>query len=105
MTESKARRVFILIPDDYPAGGLQRSAMAVRDCLEERGYDVTVYCMRLDPGGFAEKHPFVRAVSPIRRTRATSWLTFFSALRSHLRREKPVAAIGLGVIAASVLPI
>jgi glycosyltransferase involved in cell wall biosynthesis len=105
MTEQGLPRVLIFIPEDYAAGGIQRSAVAVHDCLVARGYDPTIYCTRLMPGGLAETRPFIRPVAPVKRSKALTWIGYFRGMRKLLREEAPVAAIGLGLFPAAALPI
>lgn len=100
------QQIIILIHDDYPAGGNQRSAMAVHGGLTARGYRTTIYCARLVPGGLAARHAFVRGVAPMHHpSKLVRWAGFFLSLRRLLRREKPVAAIGLGLFASIALPV
>jgi glycosyltransferase involved in cell wall biosynthesis len=99
------KKVLILITDDYPAGGLQRSAMALCECLAKGGYEPLIYCMRLVPGGLAETYPYVRLVSPVGQSKWLNWLSFFKNLRALLVREQWTAAIGFGVAAASMIAL
>jgi glycosyltransferase involved in cell wall biosynthesis len=99
------RRVFIVIHDDYAAGGLQRSAMAVRQCLTARGFEVTIYCLALLPGGLAEKHDFVRELVTPGRSRLIFWLSFLRGLRDRIRTSNPEAVIGLGLAPSIAIPI
>lgn len=91
--------------EDYAAGGIQRSAMALHDCLISRGHEVTIYCTRLMAGGFAESNFFVKQVSPVRSNRLLTWANYLVAMRGLLRREKPIAAISLGLFPSIALPL
>jgi glycosyltransferase involved in cell wall biosynthesis len=98
-------RVLIFIPEDYAAGGLQRSAVALHDCLAEKGYRATIHCTRLMQGGFAENHSFISAVAPVSRSRLVTWTSYLRGMRKLLRQERPVAAIGLGLVPSAALPL
>jgi glycosyltransferase involved in cell wall biosynthesis len=102
---SALRRILIFIPEDYAAGGIQRSAVALHDCLLARGYSPTIHCTRLMPGGFAETHTFISAVAPVSRSKLLTWANYFRGMRKLLRQERPVAAIGLGLVPSAALPV
>ena len=99
------QEILIIIPDDYAAGGLQRSAVAVRNCLKEAGYRVTIFCFKLFPEGLAAKYPFIRALSPDRRPKLLFWLSTLYALRRHIRSRGPHAVISFGSVPSILLPL
>ncbi|HEX5238855.1 MAG TPA: glycosyltransferase [Sphingomicrobium sp.] len=99
------RTVFLIIPVDYAAGGLQRSTLALRECLESAGYSVTIYCFKLLPGGLARQHPFVRRITHERRSKLLFWLATVRAIRRHIREGRPEALIAFGTVPSILLPL
>jgi glycosyltransferase involved in cell wall biosynthesis len=99
------RTVQLLIPVDYAAGGLQRSAVALRNALESAGYAVTIYCFKVLPDGLARQYPFVRPIAGERRGKLFFWLATFAALRRQIREQRPDAVIAFGTVPAILLPI
>jgi glycosyltransferase involved in cell wall biosynthesis len=98
------REMLIITPDDYSAGGLQRSAVAVRNALDEAGYCVTIFCFKLFPEGLATKYPFIQVLSRDRRSKLLFWLSTLSALRRHIRTRSPEAVIAFGRVPSILLP-
>lgn len=90
-------KIFLLIPDDYASGGIQRSALAARECLIEGGHGVTILCVKTLPGGFAEDFDFVRSVSAQIKARSIFWIRFIYELRRLLIFEKVDILVGLGL--------
>jgi glycosyltransferase involved in cell wall biosynthesis len=99
------RNVHLLIPVDYAAGGLQRSALALRDCLDSAGYGVTIYCFKVLADGLARQYPFVQPVTHERRGRPHFWLSTIRAMRRHIREDRPHAVIAFGTVPSVLLPI
>lgn len=98
-----AKRVAILIPADYAAGGLQRSALALAECLSREGYEPRIYSTILESGGLAGRHDFIEATSPRRKSKIAFWLNHYLSLRRLLRKDRPFAAIGFGLFPAAAL--
>jgi glycosyltransferase involved in cell wall biosynthesis len=98
------RQIFLMIPVDYAAGGLQRSALALRDCLERAGYRVVIYCFKLLPGGLAGEHPFVMAIARERRSKLLFWAATITEMRRMIRSARPHAVIAFGTVPSIILP-
>lgn len=99
------RTVYLLIPVDYAAGGLQRSALALRSALDSAGYAVTIFCFKTLPDGFASQYQFVRPVTEEHRSRLLFWLATIRAMRRHIRNGRPSAVIAFGTVPSVLLPI
>lgn len=99
------RAVHLLIPADYVAGGLQRSALALRNSLESAGYGVTIYSFKLLPGGLASRHSFVQQVTHDQRGKLSFWLATVSAIRRNIRNQRPHAVIAFGTGPAILVPL
>jgi glycosyltransferase involved in cell wall biosynthesis len=99
------RQIFLIIPVDYAAGGLQRSALALRDCLEDAGCRVTIYCFKLLPEGFANTSPFVKAIARERRSKLLLWAATIGEMRRVIRSVRPNAVIAFGTVPSILLPV
>jgi glycosyltransferase involved in cell wall biosynthesis len=99
------RQIFLIIPVDYAAGGLQRSALALRGCLEDAGCRVTIYCFKLLPGGFASASRFVTAIARERRSKLLFWAATIREMRRVIRSVRPDAVIAFGTVPSILLPV
>lgn len=95
--------ILFLIHDDYAAGGLQRSTMAAAECFIAAGHDVTVLCLRLLPGGLAERFAFVRGVTGHTAIERPSAYALLRALRRQILRRRFALCIGMGQSTAAML--
>ena len=89
--------VVILIPDDYAAGGVQRSALNIRDALVAAGIQVQIRCVKLVGGGHAAQHPCIAAISPARSSRLGFWLQFVLHFRRLMIAQQGSVFIALGL--------
>ena len=90
-------KIFFLIPDDYASGGIQRSALAARECLIEGGHGVTILCVKTLTSGLGKDFDFVRPVLQEVKSRANFWLRFIYHLRRLLIFEEVDILIGMGL--------
>jgi glycosyltransferase involved in cell wall biosynthesis len=99
------KKVFIIIPDDNTAGGIQRSASNIRQALEAAGLDVSVLCIKLCSNGYSQLDPHFTCVSPGYSTKFLFWIAFFWHLRRFLRAQRGSSYIALGLFPSIVLAI
>jgi glycosyltransferase involved in cell wall biosynthesis len=99
------QEIFLIIPVDYAAGGLQRSAMAVRNWFDAAGFKVTIYCFKTIPEGLAEKHAFIQAITRERAWKPLFWAKTIIAMRGNIRRRRPRAVIAFGTAGSILLPL
>lgn len=89
-------RVFILTFDNYPAGGVQRSATVIRQYLSGVGHEVEHRCLRPHP---IESHQ--REVQPVlnwptdRSMSLLQWWRLVRALRHAVATGEPDVCIGM----------
>ncbi|KQS04347.1 hypothetical protein ASG11_08865 [Sphingomonas sp. Leaf357] len=95
--------ILFLIHDDYAAGGLQRSTVAAAKCLSTAGHDVTILCLQLVVGGFAERFDFVRGVSNYGANRHAGGFTLLKELRRYVIDRRPDICIGMGQSTSAIL--
>lgn len=90
-------KVIILIPNDYKAGGLQRSALHIRHVLVENGYEVLVRSVKLVACGHASEYPCIAAISPDSSSKLKFWLQFVIHFRRMLKDHPDCIFIALGL--------
>lgn len=101
---SNFSHVVLMIHDDYPSGGVQRSAMNIRESLIAQGLSCEILCVKqVGPQGLARRHDFVRPVSRQFRSRWRFWPEFALSLRRRLRQGPDHVYIGLGLNPALAL--
>jgi glycosyltransferase involved in cell wall biosynthesis len=91
-------RVVILTYDNYPAGGVQRSAAVICQYLRNAGRHVDHWCLRPLPAGSDSLHTDVRPILewPTERPMGfRQWWRLIRALRETVAREKPDLCIGM----------
>lgn len=97
MTERLLPEVVILTPDDYSAGGLQRSALNIRDALVAGGIRVQIRAIKLFEGGHASQGHCIAAISPPRSFRLAFWMEFAFHFRRMLVANRGAVFIALGL--------
>jgi len=95
--------IIIFIHDDYAAGGLQRSAMNIGQALMSKGHSVTIFAIKLTPGGFSEKFNFVKNVSQNHKIKYVFWYLFATKFRHLLKSNKDSVFIALGLTTSILL--
>jgi glycosyltransferase involved in cell wall biosynthesis len=97
MTELLLPEVVILIADDHAAGGVQRSAVNIRDALAAAGLRVQIRAIKLFEGGYATRVQGIAAISPARSSRLVFWLQFALHFRRLLVAHRDAVFIALGL--------
>lgn len=97
MPELLLPEVVILIPDDYSAGGVQRSAVNIRDALVAAGLQVHIRAIKLFEGGHASRGDSIAAISSERASRWVFWLQFALHFRRMLLERKEAIFVALGL--------
>lgn len=97
MTELLLPEVVILIADDHSAGGVQRSAVNIRDALASAGLRVHIRAIKLFEGGHASRGQPIAAISPARSSRLAFWLQFVFHFRRLLVAHRSAVFIALGL--------
>lgn len=95
--------IIIFIADDYLGGGVERSAMNIRQALVVKGYNVSIRTIKLFEDGYAKHFDFVRQVSSNHRVRLLFWYLFAINFRKLLKSNKDSVLIALGVTTSTLL--
>jgi glycosyltransferase involved in cell wall biosynthesis len=88
--------VLILIPDDYLAGGIQRSALSLSTIFHVAGFKVRILATKLVLGGFASRGFPIVSISPDRKYRLMFWVEFVFRFRRMLIDHRGGLIIALG---------
>lgn len=99
------KKIFIIIPDDNFAGGIQRSASNIRQALEAAGLDVAVLCIKRSPNGYCQLDPRFTCISPGYSSKFLFWIAFFWHFRRILRTQRGSSYIALGLFPSIFLAI
>jgi len=99
------KKVFIIIPDNYFAGGLQKSASSIFDILQKAGFDVTVLCIKLFPEEYSKSYPNCVAISPNYSSKFLFWTAFFWYFRQILSVHRGSCYIALGLFPSVALSL
>lgn len=98
-------RVFIVIPDDYAAGGLQRSALAIRAALHASDYEVLILCTKLCLNGYASKFSFIRSISSEYGSKLVFWIIYSFRMLRIMHANHGSVFISLGLYPSLLLAI
>ncbi len=97
--------IVIIIPDDYFAGGLQRSALSISTIFQSAGAKVQILAVKLVEGGFASTGHSIVQISPNRKVKLMFWVEFAFRFRQILVDHRGSLMIALGFYPAIFLAI
>lgn len=97
--------VIIFIPDDHTTGGVQRSAVNIRQSLICNGHIVSILCIKLAEDGYSRKFDFIKQISPNRASKLFFWLFFALNFRKLLKSNKEAVFIALGLMPSIFLSL
>ena len=95
--------IIIFIPDDYAAGGVQRSTMNIRQALVDKGHNVSILTIKLIEDGYSKYFDFIKQVSPDHQSKLIFWCLFAINFRQLLKSNKDSVFIALGLTTSILL--